>query len=336
MRECGKEWRLCRSYSVQGNPLKGYGKQYPHVTVGNIEGAIEMTVTDAAESLVSVNAMLEKGHEVHLSKEHCYVKMVRHEVIPLEKYGKRWYLRVTHGKQANEKPRGNGIAPVKAVERSHEDGDEPDEWSLEIIDGEEYLLRTHNKSRVCLFMPSRMKDLPVKFERILPGRLTKLTYCKDGVYEEHESNWTNKRQSQKHMGKVWIGQTFFKFKEEDEPEEEVPKEPNPEVVQEEGLPDGIFNGDEEEPQTGFEPAAAGPAVEQPVRREIVEHPNAVHEGQAGEPRAEEEYWHQDSQHQKKVLKMSYTTRTSSHGVRNVSWGKDEINLTGDKKNRRNT
>ena len=118
-----------------------------------------MTVTDAAESLVSVNAMWEKGHEVHFSKERCYVRMVSGEVIPLEKYGRRWYLRVTYGKQANAKPKGNKIGPVKAVERSHEDGDEPDEWSLEIIDGEEYLVRTHNKSRVCLFMPSRMRKI---------------------------------------------------------------------------------------------------------------------------------------------------------------------------------
>ena len=57
-------------YSVcRGNPLKAYGKQYPHVTVGSREGAIEMTVTDAAESPVSVNAILEKGHEVHCSSK---------------------------------------------------------------------------------------------------------------------------------------------------------------------------------------------------------------------------------------------------------------------------
>ena len=94
------------------------------------------------------------------------MKCIVQAKIPLEKYDKRWYLRVTHGKQANAKPKGNRIAPFKAAERTHDDGEDPDEWSLEVIHGEEYyyLVRTHNKSRVCLFMPSRMNDFPLKFE----------------------------------------------------------------------------------------------------------------------------------------------------------------------------
>ena len=127
----------------------------------------------------------------------------------------------------------------------------------------------------------------MKFERILPGRLTKLTYCKDGAYEENEINWTNKRQSQKHMGKVWIGQTFFKLKQEDEPAEEVPREPNPEVVGEEGFPMGYSTRMKKNHKQGCSRRRQDQQLKQPVRREIVEHPNAVDEGQAGEPRAQE-------------------------------------------------
>ena len=82
------------------------------------------------------------------------------------------------------------------------------------------------------------------------------------------------------MGKVWIGQTFFKLRQEDEPAEEISKEPNPEVVQEEGGPDGIFEDDVDVPQAGLEPG-------QPDRREVAGHPNALDEGQAGEPQAHE-------------------------------------------------
>ena len=47
------------------------------------------------------------------------MKCIVQAKIPLEKYDKRWYLRVTHGKQANAKPKGNRIAPFKAAEREH-------------------------------------------------------------------------------------------------------------------------------------------------------------------------------------------------------------------------
>ena len=62
--------------------------------------------------------------------------------------------------------------------------------------------------------------------------------------------------------------------------EEIAKEPSPEVVQEECGPDGIFEDDVDVPQSGLEPG-------QPDRREVAGHPNALDEGQAGEPQAHE-------------------------------------------------
>ena len=62
--------------------------------------------------------------------------------------------------------------------------------------------------------------------------------------------------------------------------EEIAKEPSPEVVHEESGPDGIFDDDVDVPQAGLEPG-------QPDRREVAGHPNALDEGQAGEPQAHE-------------------------------------------------
>ena len=47
-------------FGVQGNPLKIYGKEYPKVEVGNLKGQMDMTVTDSAESLLSVFNMVER------------------------------------------------------------------------------------------------------------------------------------------------------------------------------------------------------------------------------------------------------------------------------------
>ena len=76
-----------------------------------------------------------------------------------------------------------------------------------------------------------MKGLPVDFRRIMPGRVTKLTFIKDGETLDHESLWTNRMGSQKHMGNLWVGKTVFKLQPvgEEIPEEPVPKENNPEV-----------------------------------------------------------------------------------------------------------
>ena len=56
-------------FGVQGNPLKVYGKQYPAIQAGKLKGIMNMTVTDAAESLLSVHVQTRDqqrlGLELH-------------------------------------------------------------------------------------------------------------------------------------------------------------------------------------------------------------------------------------------------------------------------------
>ena len=77
-------------FSVQGTPLQVYGKQYPEVQVGSMRGQVEMTVTDAAESLVSVHSLVSKGYDVNFSSQGCFVD-TGHEKIPLEMHGQPIY-----------------------------------------------------------------------------------------------------------------------------------------------------------------------------------------------------------------------------------------------------
>ena len=202
-------------FSVQGHPLNVYGKQYPHVAVGSHEGFMEMTVTDAAESLISVHSLVQRGHQAHFTPEGCYLVMSDGENIPLELHGKRWYLRVRKlGANIGEHQRGNWVAPVAPVDKGQDEDEGVDTWSLESKDGDEYLVRVHNVRRVCLFAPDRTKDVPVDLGRILPGRLTKIVYVMDGSKEEHQGVWTQKRLATKSMKKAWIGESWFRLKPE--------------------------------------------------------------------------------------------------------------------------
>jgi hypothetical protein len=76
---------------------------------------MEMAVADAAESLLSVNSMTEKGNEVHFTKNESYVVMFNGETMPLEKHGKRlkrWYRRVGQVRSCETGARNGRIAPV--------------------------------------------------------------------------------------------------------------------------------------------------------------------------------------------------------------------------------
>ena len=209
-------------FSVQGTPLKVYGKQYPQVMFGQTSGSVEMTVTDAAESLVSVHSLVAKGHKVVFSPGGCYLETRTGDTVPLELHGKRWYLKVMD-KTEGPKPARGRIAPVgDEVDLGPK---EPDRWKREVKDGVEYLIREHNNPRKRLFAP-KVKDLPVPLERIESGRLTKMIFEDDGSRREDRSMWEDKRYAMREMKHAWLGETWFRLKPErsDEPaaEEEQP------------------------------------------------------------------------------------------------------------------
>ena len=215
-------------FGVQGNPLKIYGKQSPKIEVGNLKGLMDMTVTDSAESLLSVFNMVEKGHAVHFEKNNCHLVTNQNERIPLELHGKRWYLKVKHDQQSSSSS-GNGnlrtqrIAPVKGVR--FEEEKEPDTWRMETNEEGEFVVRVHNTARFQLFSPERMADLPVPINRLLPGRLTKIYFSEDGSHVEDQSLWTRKQTSAKNMGREWLGESWFRLK----PETEIPEKKDAEI-----------------------------------------------------------------------------------------------------------
>ncbi|CAE7358323.1 RE1 [Symbiodinium sp. CCMP2592] len=210
------------SGAKDGTPLKVYGKQYPQVMFGRTSGSVEMTVTDAAESLVSVHSLVAKGHKVVFSPGGCYLETKTGDTVPLELHGKRWYLKVMDKTEGPGPVRGR-IAPIgDEVDLGPK---EPDRWKREVKDGVEYLIREHNNPRKRLFAP-KVKDLPVPLERIESGRLAKMIFEEDGSQKEDRSMWEDKRYAMREMKHSWLGETWFRLKPErfDEPaaEEEQP------------------------------------------------------------------------------------------------------------------
>ena len=194
-------------FGVQGNPLKIDGKQFPKIEVGNLRGQMDMTVTDSAESLLSVFNMVEKGHAVHFEKDNCHLVTNQNETIPLELHGKRWYLKVKHEQQSSSSSKSGNqkeqrIAPVKGVR--FEEEKEPDTWRMETNEEGEFVIRVYNTARFQLFSPERVADLPVPLNRLLPGRLTKIYFSEDGSHVEDQSLWTRKQTSAKNMGREWL------------------------------------------------------------------------------------------------------------------------------------
>ena len=209
-------------FSVQGTPLKVYGKQYPQVMFGQTKGAVEMTVTDAAESLVSVHSLVARGHKVVFSPGGCFLETSAGDTVPLELHGKRWYLKVMDVGEGSAPAGGRRVAPI--ADKPDLGPREEDRWKREVKDGVEYLIREHNSPRKRLFAP-KIKDLPVPLERLESGRLTKMIFEEDGSQKEDRSAWEDKRFAMRDMKHAWLGETWFRLKPEREEaaaEEEQP------------------------------------------------------------------------------------------------------------------
>ncbi|CAL1148944.1 unnamed protein product, partial [Cladocopium goreaui] len=176
-------------FGVQGNPLTVYGKQFPRVEVGNLKGCMSMTVTDSAESLLSVYNLVDKGHKVHFEQGNCYMITSTNEKVPLELHGKRWYLKVNQNKQEDASSTSSSgatrrVAAMRGVRVEEER--EPDTWKMESNEDGDFVIRVHNTPRFQLFNPERVDDLPVDIAKLKPGRLTKMYFTEDGSHETNE------------------------------------------------------------------------------------------------------------------------------------------------------
>ena len=116
-----------------------------------------MTVTDAAESLLSVYNILSKGHEVHFVEGDCHVITRDKEKLPLELHGKRWYLKVKRGSKdmascGEHKNSHRRVAPVARGVRIEQES-EADTWKSEKTEDGEDLIRVHNTGQVLALQP---------------------------------------------------------------------------------------------------------------------------------------------------------------------------------------
>ena len=179
---------------------------------------VEMTVTDAPESLASVHSLLTHGREVHFQQDSCYLVTRFGESIPLELHGKRWYLKVRHlgDKQCGSHHWQSRVSPVTKGVR-FEELKEPDVWRTETKDDDEHLVRQHNTARFQKFAPDKVQNLPVELGQICPGRLTKMIATKDGGRTDEEDAWTSKRLANRNVGFEGLGETWFRLRRSEEP-----------------------------------------------------------------------------------------------------------------------
>ena len=201
-------------FSVQGTPLQVYGKQYPEVQVGSMRGQVEMTVTDAAESLVSVHSLVSKGYDVNFSSQGCFVD-TGHGKVPLEMHGKRWYLKVEKRPRGEHRLATRRVAPVAP---------DPDRWKIEQVSGRRFMVRVHNMHRRQLFNPV-LTNCPVSVDGLFDHRVTYRTFT-NAERDTVEDRWVD-RGSGKASEVHWQGETSFEIRPEvDMDAERVSQEEN--------------------------------------------------------------------------------------------------------------
>eukprot|EP00435_Cladocopium_sp_Y103_P043528 s171_g12.t1 len=252
---------------------------------------MDMTVTDSAESLLSVFNMVERGHAVHFEKKNCHLVTNQKETVPLELHGKRWYLKVKHDQQSSSSSksgnqRAQRIAPAKGVRTEEEK--EPDTWRMETNEYGEFVIRVHNAARFQVFSPERVADLPVPLNRLLPGRLTKIYFSGDGSHVGDQSLWTRRQTSAKNTGREWLGESWFRLK----PEGEVPEKEDTEIEEakkvegvrdpeqdmDEFFLDWIYEDDRVEPE---------PVDQVQAEREVFREQRQLHEDEEEKEQAQE-------------------------------------------------
>ena len=209
-------------FSVQGSALKIYGKQYPKVKLADgTLGEIDVTVTDASESLLSVHNLVERGYMVIFSKHDSYMQSPKGVRYPLEKKGKRWYLRIQKTREV-----GNTARRIAAVEgatssSSLEPGEpRADYWKTE----RDLLIRVHVIARKRKFTPADVDDCPVIVGDLEPGRITEARWVNRivGDGEDFEDYWFGVKNPREPLARQWTGRTVFKLKPRGSRESESP------------------------------------------------------------------------------------------------------------------
>ena len=209
-----------RLFSVQGTALKIYGKQFPKIRLldGTV-GEVDLTVTDASETLLSVHNLVERDYDVMFRRSGSYL-VKDGKKYPLIKKGKRWYLKVGKvwpdevGDTAQRVAALEGATSSSSSRTPVSEKKQKDYWRVE----RDLVIRVHVVPRLKMFSPTDADDCPAIVGDLEPSRATEAKWVdrRDGEGESFEDIWFGVRNPRVSLGKYWTGETVFKLKAQGE------------------------------------------------------------------------------------------------------------------------
>ena len=200
-------------FSVQGTALRIYGKQYPKVRLDDgTVGEVDLTVTDASETLLSVHSLVYKGFEVTFGQEESYLSKDGQR-YPLVKKGKRWYLKVEKLSPSEAGVTAQRIAALEGATSSSSrapvsEKKPVDYWKTE----RDLVIRVHVVPRLRKFSPADADDCPVIVGDLEPVRATEAKWVDRTASESFEDLWFGVKNPRESLLRYWTGETIFKLK----------------------------------------------------------------------------------------------------------------------------
>ncbi|CAE7242490.1 RE2 [Symbiodinium sp. CCMP2592] len=256
-------------FSVQGTALKIYGKQFPKIRLldGTV-GEIDLTVTDASETLLSVHNLVERDYDVMFRRSGSYL-VKDGKKYPLIKKGKRWYLKVGKvwpdevGDTAQRVAALEGATSSSSSRIPVSEKKQRDYWRLE----RDLVVRVHVVPRLKMFSPADADDCPVIVGDLEPSRATEAKWVdrRDGDGESFEDHWFGVKNPRASLRKHWTGETVFKLKAQDERD----AEPSPDADDAQDDDDLTLWELKERDEAKQQPLMAEPVEPSPA--EIAEH-----------------------------------------------------------------